>query len=155
MVPSDVSNRSGSGRERVTFESVKLGLGVWKMAWTDTVSGHSMDGNRYAYRQRFEYLGLTTDGKAPKPNHGTPTSENSGFLQIVPSNVNADALDLSDFFLLQAPDGNVVAKFPHPLDPSPANPAGGIRSTASLFPRRSIWGIHCEPSRPVSRSTRM
>ena len=30
---------TGSGRDRVTFESEYAGLGVWKMAWTDTVSG--------------------------------------------------------------------------------------------------------------------
>jgi hypothetical protein len=39
MVPSDVSIETGSGRDRVTFEAENTGLGVWKMAWTDTVSG--------------------------------------------------------------------------------------------------------------------
>jgi hypothetical protein len=109
MVSTDVSNRSGSGRERVTFEAESRGLGVWKMRWTDTVSGRANDGNSYKYQQRYEYFGTATDGKAPRPSRAAPSSENDGFLQPVPSNVIADALDLSDFFFLQTPDGGVVA----------------------------------------------
>jgi hypothetical protein len=109
MVPSDVTNRVGSGRERVTFAAESTGLAVWKMAWTDTVSGIAADGNNYHYQQRFEYVGTTTDGKAPRPSRAFPSSENDGFLQTVPSNVLADALDLNDIFLLQTPQGGVVA----------------------------------------------
>ena len=109
MVPMDVSNNGGSGREEVTFEAERLGLGLWKMAWTDTVSGNASDGNRYKYRQRLEYVGATIDGKAPKPSRKFPTSENDGFLQPIPSNVTTDALELSDLFLLQTPEGSVAA----------------------------------------------
>jgi hypothetical protein len=131
MVPADVSNRSGSGRERVTFEAENRGLGVWKMAWTDTVSGRATDGNSYKYQQRYEYVGTTTDGKAPRPSRAAPSSEADGFLQPVPSNVIADALDLSDIFLLHMHDGGVVASShvhwtlrlqidPAAMDPSPS-----------------------------------
>jgi hypothetical protein len=109
MVPNDVSNEIGSGLEEVTFEAERLPLGIWKMAWTDTVSGNASDGNSYKYRQRFEYVGATTDGKAPRPSRAFPTAENDGFLQPVPSNVTADALDLNDFFLLQTSEGAVAA----------------------------------------------
>jgi hypothetical protein len=109
MIPSDVHNVAGSGFERVTFEAERVGLGLWKMAWADTISGTATDGNNYAYYQRLEFTGPTNDGKAPQPNRATPTSDNAGFLQIVPSNVNADSLDLIDLFVLQRPGGGVVA----------------------------------------------
>ncbi len=109
MIGSDVHNVSGSGTERVTFESELHKPGAWKMAWTDTVSGSATDGNRYVYQERFEYTGPTTDGKQPKPSRAMPISEFDGFLQFVPDNVNADALDMHDFFVLQTPSGKVVA----------------------------------------------
>jgi hypothetical protein len=43
MIPADVHNASGSGFERVTFEAVRQDLGVWKMTWTDTVTGTASD----------------------------------------------------------------------------------------------------------------
>ena len=51
----------------------------------------------------------TNGGRRPRPNRVTPISENDGFLQIVPNNVNADALDLIDMFVLQSPGGGVTA----------------------------------------------
>ena len=110
MIPSDVHNSPGSGIERVTFEAKRTHLNVWEMVKTDTVFGTASDGNRYTYQQQFKYRGPTKDGKAPRPNRAMPSPGNeNGFLQIVPSNVNADALDLQDFFVLQAPGGGIVA----------------------------------------------
>jgi len=109
MVPKDVHNVAGSGYERVTFEAERLGLGLWKMAWSESIAGTATDGNNYTYSQRLEFTAPTNDGRAPRPNRAMPTSENDGFLQIVPSNVNADSLDLIDFFVLQAPGGGIIA----------------------------------------------
>jgi hypothetical protein len=131
MIPSDVHNVTGSGFERVTFEAKRHHLNVWEMVKTDTVSGTATDGNRYTYQNQFTYRGPTTDGNAPKPNRATPAPGNDGFLQIVPSNVNADALDLNDFFILQTPAGGVAASShvhwtvrlqipPADMDPPPA-----------------------------------
>ena len=146
MIGGDVHNLSGSGIERVTFESELHKPGVWKMAWTDTVSGDASDGNHYAYQQRFEYTGPTTDGKAPKPSRETPTPGFDGFLQFVPSNVTVDALDLRDFFILQTPAGSVVASSnlhwtlrlqipPFSTDPPPA-------FLPFVFPGRFIVNLH-------------
>jgi hypothetical protein len=110
MIPSTVDNATGSGFERVTFEAERDALGVWKMAWTDTVTGTGTDGNLYTYQQHHDFTGVTTDGRAPRPNRGAPTgNEVGGFLQVVPSNVIADALDTHDFFMLRTPTGNLVA----------------------------------------------
>jgi hypothetical protein len=109
MVSSDVSNLTGSGRERVTFEVERIGLGVWKMEWTDTLSGLASDGNRWHEYMVIDFSGTTADGKAPRPNRAFPSPGNDGFLQPVPSNVTADALDLSDFFILQPPVGAIAA----------------------------------------------
>jgi hypothetical protein len=109
MIPSDLHNAPGSGFERVTFEAKRNHLNVWEMVKTDTVTGTAADGNRYTYQNQFTYRGPTTDGKAPKPNRAMPAPGNDGFLQNVPSNVNAQALDMIDFFILQTPKGDVVA----------------------------------------------
>jgi hypothetical protein len=131
MIPSDVHNVVGSGFERVTFEAERLGLGLWKMAWADTVAGTATDGNNYTYYQRLEFTAPTNDGKASQPNRATPSPDNLGFLQVVPSNVNADSVDLIDLFVLQSPGGGVVANShlhgtwrlqipPAEMDPPPA-----------------------------------
>jgi hypothetical protein len=109
MVPGDVSIQTGSGRERVTFEAEYTGLGVWKMAWMDTVSGGASNGDKWHYQQRVEFSGTTMDGRAPRPNRSLPSPGNDGFLQAIPSNVSADALDLVDFFILQPRDGDIAA----------------------------------------------
>jgi hypothetical protein len=111
MIPNDVNNATGSGFERVTFEAERDPLGIWKMAWTDSVTGTATDGNLYTYQQHHEFIGVTTDGKAPRPNRRLPTpgSDDTGFLQIVPNNVITDTLEMRDFFLLRTPTGSVVA----------------------------------------------
>jgi hypothetical protein len=109
MVPSDVHNVPGSGFERVTFEAKRSHLNVWEMVNTHTAYGPASDGNRYTYQNQFTYRGPTTDGKAPKPNRAMPSPSDPGFFQVVPSNVNAAALDMIDMFILQTPGGDVVA----------------------------------------------
>jgi len=109
MVPGDVSIETGSGRDRVTFESEYEGLGVWKMAWTDTVSGRASNGDQWHYQRRIEYSGTTTDGKAPKLNRSLPSPGNDGVMQPIPSNVTATTLDFNDFFILQPPGGDIDA----------------------------------------------
>jgi hypothetical protein len=107
MVPNDVHNLRAV--ERVTFEAERVGLGLWSMASVDNISGTAMDGNKYHQFMRFEFIGLTTDGHPPKPNRTQPSDQNEGFLQVVPSNVDADSLDLNDNFVLQSPSGGIVA----------------------------------------------
>jgi hypothetical protein len=129
LIPSDISNATGSGFERVTFEAKKDDLGIWRMEWKDSVTGTASDGNPYTYQQRQAFTGVTTDGRTPKPNRGAPSpgTENTGFLSSVPSNVVTDALELRDFFLLRTPAGDVVAnshlynifRLPLPTDPAP------------------------------------
>ena len=118
MVPSDVRNDVQTPREsaseHVIFEAQPEPEGVWNMAWSDGVSGKATAATgqkyRYTYQRRFTYLGATKDGGAPRPNRATPSAGNEGFLQFVPSNVNADALELTDLFLLQEEaGGNLVA----------------------------------------------
>ena len=129
MVSSDVSNASAV--ERITFQAERQDLGVWKMSWTDTVSGDATDSNRYRYQQHVEFVGFTTDGRVPKPNRDAPSNGNAGFLQIVPGNVDTDSLDLTDFFILHELAGKVVASShihgtlrrqipPEATDPPPA-----------------------------------
>jgi hypothetical protein len=107
MVPADVSNVSAV--ERVVFTAKRESLGLWKMSWADTVSGSATDGNKYKYQQRFDYVGITTDGGMPAPNRAAPSGEGGGFLQILPSNVSTDTLDFNDLFLLTTPSGDVAA----------------------------------------------
>jgi len=107
MVPANVSNVAGF--ERVVFIAEKGNLGLWKMSWSDTVSGTATDGNKYVYKQQFDYVGVTTDGRPPQPNRAAPVNEAGGFLQQVPSNVAADTLDFDDFFLLVTPSTDVAA----------------------------------------------
>jgi hypothetical protein len=109
MVPGDVDIQTSSGRDRVTFEAEYTGLGIWKMAWTDTVSGSASDGNEWHYQQRIEFSGTTTDGRPPRPNRSLPSPGNDGFMQSIPSNVTSDTLDLTDFFILQPRGGDIVA----------------------------------------------
>jgi hypothetical protein len=109
MVPGDVSIQTGSGRDRVTFESEYAGLGVWKMTWTDTVSGMASNGDEWHYQRRVAFSGTTTDGKAPKPSRSLPSPGNDGFMFPIPSNVTAATLDFNDFFILQPPGGDIAA----------------------------------------------
>jgi hypothetical protein len=129
MVSSDVHNISGF--ERVTFEAERLGLGLWSMASVDNISGSATDGNNYHQYMRFGFSGITNDGEAPKPNRAPPSAQNEGFLQVVPSNVDADAIDLMDSFVLQSHAGGVLASShahwtwrlqipPVSMDPPPA-----------------------------------
>jgi hypothetical protein len=118
MVPSDVRNMLGSASEHVTFEAKPEPEGIWDMAWTDSISGKAAaaTGQKYVYtyQQRFTFKGTTTDGRAPRPNRGIPSPDDrDGFLQIVPSNVNADALDLNDFFLLEEEIGGKLIASSH------------------------------------------
>ena len=114
MVPSDVRNTLGSASEHVIFEAQPEPEGIWNMSWADSVSGRAAAATgqryRYTYQRRFTYKGAARDGGAPRPNRATPSATNEGFLQFVPGNVNADALELTDFFLLQEEaGGNLVA----------------------------------------------
>ena len=102
MVPSNV--RNVRGLEEVRFESEYQGLGVWKMAQVDTVVGSAVADTgqryRYTYHVRHSYTGITTDGKPPNPSRAMPTPTSDGFLEIVPGNVVAAALEFQDIFLL-------------------------------------------------------
>jgi len=109
MIPHDVHNAPGSGFERVTFEAERNDLGFWEMAWTETIVGLTTDGDNYAYRQRNTYTGVTSDGDHPRPNRSRPSDNDLGFLQVVPSNVIADSVDMVDQFALYAPGGLLVA----------------------------------------------
>jgi hypothetical protein len=109
MLPSDVSVTAGVGRDRVTFESEYTGLGVWKMAWTETSSGSVSNGDEWHEQMRIEFSGTTTDGRAPRPNRSLPSPGNDGFLQPVPTNVVSDSLDMTDLFMLQPPGGDISA----------------------------------------------
>ena len=124
MIPSDVHNTPGSAFERVTFEAKRNHLNVWEMVTTDTITGAASDGNRYTYQNQFTYRGPTTDGKAPKPNRAMPSPGNDGFLQAVPSNVNASAPGHDR--PLHPPDsqGRCGCQFPRALDLAPADPSG-------------------------------
>jgi hypothetical protein len=105
MVPNDVSIQTGSGRDRITFEAEYTGLGIWKMAWMETVSGAATNGDEWHYQQRIEFSGTTTDGKPPRPTRSLPDV----FLQVIPGNVTTATLDLTDFFILQPPGGDIAA----------------------------------------------
>lgn len=105
MIPANVRNSPGSATERVTFEAEHEGLGLWRMQWTDIVSGRaSADSGaqyRYTYMQRWTFYGPSTDGRPPAPNRAAPNDSSPGFLRPVPDNVNADAVELHDIFILQ------------------------------------------------------
>jgi hypothetical protein len=155
MVSSDVSNLFGF--ERVTFEADRKSLGLWKMSWTDTVSGEATDGNHYKYQQHIEFIGLTTDGLVPKPNRKAPSDGNAGFLQIVPDNVNTDSLDLTDLFILHSQEGKVIASShvhsifrqqipPEALDPPPSYFPYVISGRYILnIPQQSAGQLGCDP----------
>jgi hypothetical protein len=119
MIPSDVRNTTDSASEHTTFEAERQPEGIWKMAWTDNVSGKATAATGqsydYVYQQRVTYLGTTTDGRAPRPNRTAPSLGDDGFLQWVPGNVSADALELNDFFILQEEMGGSVVASSHVL----------------------------------------
>ena len=130
MIPADVHNAVGSGFEQVSFHAERQEFGLWKMVWTDAVTGTASDGNNYFYRQEQHYQSVTTDGRPPRPNRASTTSEGEGFLQIIATNVKPDFLETFDFFTLRKPNGDVVANSrvhwtwrlqmqPPELDPAP------------------------------------
>jgi hypothetical protein len=132
LIPSNV--RNVSGYEQVRFEAEYQGLGVWDMAWVDTVTGDAVADTgqryRYTYRVRFSYTGVTTDGRAPRPSRAMPTPTNPGFLETVPGNVVAAALNFRDIFLLRdeatgrlLADAHVNAWFHFRLNPSEQPPS--------------------------------
>ena len=132
LVPSNVRNLSGF--EQVRFEYEHQGLGVWKMAHVDTVTGIAVAETgqryRYTYNLRRSVTGITTDGKAPNPNRAVPTSTNRGFLDPVPSNVESAALKFEDFFLLideatgrVVADAQVLGWFHRRIDPAEQPPS--------------------------------
>jgi hypothetical protein len=155
MVSSDVSNAFAV--ERITFQAERQDLGVWKMSWTDTVSGDATDGNHYRYQQHVEFIGFTTDGRVPKPNRRAPSDGNEGFLQIVPSNVNTDSLDLTDFFILDEQGGKVIASShihgilrrqipPEATDPPPAIFPFIVSGNFIVNTRQQLAGqLGCDP----------
>jgi hypothetical protein len=132
MIPSNVRNVSAI--EQVRFEAEHQAFDVWKMAWAETIEGSAVADTgqqyRYTYHAQFSFTGITTDGRAPKPNRKMPTPTNSGFLDIVPSNVVADALEFQDIFLLideatghPAANAHVLGQFHLMTDPSEQPPA--------------------------------
>ena len=155
MVPNDVSIQTGSGRDRVTFEAEYTGLGVWKMAWMETVSGGASNGDEWHYQQRVEFSGTTTDGKAPRPNRSLPSPGNDGFLQAIPSNVSADTLDLDRFLHPATAGWRYRGKFTRPLCSSPADSTGGDGPPARLLPGCCVWEVHRQPARSACRTIRM
>jgi hypothetical protein len=132
LVPSNVRNLSGF--EQVRFEYEHQGLGVWKMAHVDTVTGSAVSETgqryRYTYNLRRSLTGITTDGNAPSPNRAVPTSTTPGFLDPVPGNVESAALKFEDFFLLideatgrVVADAHVLGRFHRQIDTSEQPPA--------------------------------
>jgi len=128
MVPANLSNISAF--ERVTFTAIREHLGIWKMSWADTVSGIASDGNKYKYQQRYDFVGVTSDGDMPRPSRDKPVGGIGGFLVAVPGNVATDTLDFDDFFLLFTSSGDIAASShisavyrqqipPASLDPGP------------------------------------
>lgn len=107
MVPANVSNSSAF--ERVTFAATREHFGIWRMSWADTVTGIATDGNKYKYQQRYDFVGVTSDGETPRPTRDKPVGETGGFLLAIPTNVITDTLDLDDFFLLFTSSGDIAA----------------------------------------------
>ena len=105
MIPASVRNAPGSATERVTFEAKHEGVGLWRMEWTDMVAGRATAENgaryQYTYMQRWTYYGPTTDGRPPAPSRAMPTNNSPGLMRTIPENVNADAAQLHDIFILQ------------------------------------------------------
>jgi hypothetical protein len=128
MVPSNV--RNDSAREQVRFEAEHQAFDdAWKMAWVDTVADTGQR-YRYTYHVRHSFTGITTDGKAPNPSREMPTATSSGFLETVPGNVVAAALEFQDIFLLTdeatrqlVADAQVLGQFHFRTDPSEQPPA--------------------------------
>jgi hypothetical protein len=107
MVPANVSNVHAF--ERVTFTVTRERLHLWKMSWADTVTGLATDGNKYKYQQRYDFVGVTSDGERPRPSRDLPVGETGGFLVAVPMNVVTDTLEFNDFFLLYTSLGDIAA----------------------------------------------
>ena len=154
MVPSDVSVMTGSSRDRVIFELEYTGLGVWKMTWTETMSGSVMNGDEWHEQMRIEFSGTTTDGKAPRPNRSLPSPGNDGFLQPVPSNVLSDSLDLTDFFIVQPPGGDIAASS-HVHFVLRRQIDRWRWTSHRLFPGCLIRQVHCQPARSTCGAIRM
>jgi hypothetical protein len=156
MLQADVSNMFAL--ERVIFTAERMDFGLWKMSWSDAVAGTTSDGGKYRYKQEFKYIGLTTDGRAPRPNRAPDTGgEGTGFLVQLPSNVAADTLDFDDFFLLVAQSGEVTASShvggtlrlqipPVSLDPPPSF-APTIFLGHYIFSTRNVLAgeLGCDP----------
>lgn len=156
MIPGDVSNVSAL--ERVVFTAERGSFGLWKMSWSDTVAGTASDGNRYRYKQQYKYIGITSDGRPPRPDRGAPTGgEGTGYLIQLPSNVAADTLDFDDFFVLVTPSGDVQASShvngtlrtqipPVALDPPPPA-APTIFLGHYIFSTRNVFAgeLGCDP----------
>jgi len=132
LIPSNVTNVSGY--EQVGFEAEDQGLGVWKTAHVDVVVGTAVAETgqryRYTYTLRRSVIGISTDGKPPRPNRAMPTPTNDGFLDPVPSNIESAALTFEDFFLLMdeatgrlVADAHVLGPFHRQIDPSEQPPA--------------------------------
>jgi hypothetical protein len=110
------------------------GLNVWKVAHQDIVVGTAVGDNgqgySYTYNLRRTVTGITTDGRPPNVNRAMPTPSSDGFLEPVPSNIEAAALEFDDFFLLReagtgrlVADAKVVGWFHRRIDPSEQPPA--------------------------------
>lgn len=114
MVPSNVRNIPTSAVERVSFTATDEGIRLWKMRFADQVKGQAVADSgqqyRYVYINAVDYVGTTTDGKAPRPSRSIPSSSSPGFMQFVPSNVNAPVVHVTDTFVLEdAMTGKLVA----------------------------------------------
>jgi hypothetical protein len=109
LVATDVKNVSAM--EKISFEAKHDGLGIWKMAWIDTVVGtaSAVGGStsfKYSYYVRTSFVGTTTDGRAPDPSRARPNSPDMAFLNPIPHNVITDGAQLQDQFLLTDPATN-------------------------------------------------
>ena len=150
MISADVSNVSAV--ERVVFTAEREELGIWKMSWTDAVSGTASDGNKYKYKQRFDYEGVTTDGRNPRPNRDAPSGEGGGFLEMLPSNVATDTLEFDDFFLYTS-SGNIAASshiraiFRQQIPPVELDPP--------RLPESFAWALYFQHSQSAGWSSRL
>lgn len=156
LVPSEIRNQAAT--EEIRFEADYQGSGIWKMAWIDTVAGTAVGSAqpyRYTYYVRAEFIGPTTDGKAPNPSRAMPTSTDFGFLGFVPKNVVTDGYIAHDQFLLLnqqssrvVADANVIMTFHLMKNPSEQPPPilPVVLEGFILTSREVIAGYHgCDP----------
>ena len=131
LIPSNV--RNSRGFEQVRVEIDYEGLGLWKVTHIDTVVGTAVadTGQRYTYTYnlRRSVLGISTDGRPPSPNRARPTETSPGFLDPVPSNIEAATLEFADLFMLReegsgrlVADANVIGVFHRRIDSSEQPP---------------------------------